>query len=79
VSTEQPKHNDIHQRIMQAWKTYLAADESRADASAAVTAELAAAREAGVSMHRMAKWLGVHNRAVQDRLKSYDGPKNSNR
>ena len=77
MNTEQPEHHDIHQRILQAWNHYQKADQARTEASAAVTAELAAGREAGVSMYRMAKWLGVHNRTIQARLEYYDQPQNS--
>ena len=72
MSTQQPDHTDIEQHIRQVWKDYRAAEQTRAESSASVTAALAAGRAAGVSMYRMAKWLDVHIRAVQARLEKYD-------
>ena len=77
MNIKHPLHDDIYQQVRQAWNHYQAADRTRIEASAAVTAELAAARAAGVSMYRMAKWLGVHDRAIQARLETYDQHKHN--
>ncbi len=72
VSVRHPDHSDIEQQTLQAWETYRRANRARVEASAAVDAKLAAARSEGVSMYRMAKWLGVTERAIKVRLEKYD-------
>ena len=72
VTTEQPDQTDMKQRLRQLWEAYQAAEHTRADASTAVTEGLVAARAAGVSMYRMAAWLGVSNRAIQARFERHD-------
>ena len=72
MSTQQPDHSDSHQRVLQAWDRYRTAERIRAEASAAVTEELAAARARGVTMYRMAKWLEITERAIKERLEKYD-------
>ncbi|MDE0170986.1 MAG: hypothetical protein OXS29_16010 [bacterium] len=73
MSTQQPPDpNDIHNRLRQAWDTYQAIEQTRAEASAAVTTQLAAGRAAGISMYRMAKWLNISEQAVQSRLQTHD-------
>ena len=73
MNTEQrPDHNEIHNRLRQAWDTYQRTERTRAQASAAVTAQLAAGRAAGISMYRMAKWLNISEQAVQARLQTHD-------
>ena len=72
LTTEQPDHSEIRQRVLQAWDDYHTAGRAHADASAAVTAALAAARASGVTMYRMAKWLKVTQRSIQVRLEKHD-------
>ena len=72
VSSQQPEPTEMRQRVRQAWDLYQDADRTRPEASATVTAELAAAREAGYSMYRMAKWLEVTQRTIQLRLEKHD-------
>ena len=72
VSTQHPDPDDYYQRVRQAWDDYRTLDRARTEASTAVTRELAAARAAGFSMYRMAKWLEVYESAIQARLKKHD-------
>ena len=73
MNTPQPSdHNDIKERVLQAWNTYQTIDQARAEASAAVTAALAAGRAAGVTMYRMAKWLNISSQAIESRLQTHD-------
>lgn len=72
VNTQQPDPSDIYKRVRRAWDTYRLADRTRTEASAEVTTELAAARAAGISMYRMAIWLGVTQRAIKERLEKHD-------
>ena len=72
VSTQHPDHNDRYRRVRQAWDAYQKADQTRTETSEAVTAELVAARADGVTMYRLARWLGVTDRAVQARLEKHD-------
>lgn len=72
MSIEPPDHSDIEARTRKAWEDYQTADRARTQASAAVDAMLAAARSEGVSMYRMAKWLGITHRAVTVRLEKHD-------
>ena len=72
MSTEQPDHSELRQRVRQAWEDYHTAGRAHAEASATVTAQLATARAAGVTMYRMAKWLEVTQRSIQVRLEKYD-------
>ena len=60
VSTQQPDHHDRYRRVRRAWDTYrLANRDPGGGLRRAVTSELIAARAAGISMYRMAIWLGV--------------------
>ena len=74
VSTQQPQDrtDHYHQHVRQAWDNYQKAEQTRAEASQAVNAALADARAGGISMYRMAKWLGVWERTIQARLQKYD-------
>lgn len=72
MNPQHPDHNDRHHRVRQAWDTYKAIEQARSEASAQVNAELAAARDDGITMYRMAKWLGVTERAIKVRIQTHD-------
>ena len=72
TSQQPPDHTDFHQLVRQAWDNYQRAEQTRAEASTQVNAALATARAGGISMYRMAKWLGVWERTIQARLQKYD-------
>ena len=72
TSQQQPDHTHYQQIVVQAWANYQKAEQARAEASVTVNAALAAARAGGVSMYRMAKWLGVWERTVQARLEKHE-------
>ena len=72
VNTKQPNHPDIEHRLRRSWNTYQKAEQTRAEASTQVNADLAAAHAAGITMYRMAKWLGVTPRAIKERLEKHD-------
>ena len=73
VNTQQPQdHTDYQRHVRQAWDNYQKAEQARAEASEVVNVALANARAGGVSMYRMAKWLGVWERTIQARLQKYD-------
>ncbi|MDE0375826.1 MAG: hypothetical protein OXK16_07690 [bacterium] len=76
MNPEHPDHNDRYRRVRQAWDTYQAVEQARADASAELNAELATARNEGVTMYRMAKWLGITERAIKVRLQTHDRTSN---
>lgn len=72
TSQQHPDNTDFHQLVLQAWDNYQKAEQARAEASTQVNAALAAARAGGISMYRMAKWLGVWERTIQARLEKHD-------
>lgn len=72
LSTRQRDLQDRYRRVRQAWEAYQKADQTRTETSEAVTAELVAARAEGVTMYRLARWLGVTDRAVQALLNKHD-------
>ena len=75
TSQQHPDHAHFQQLVREAWDNYQRAEQSRAEASTQVNAALAAARAGGISMYRMAKWLGVWERTIQARLEKHDQTK----